>query len=743
MVIVVVLLFLLAALAPLMAGQVTDDTSLLALSTNKHAALAAAEAAIQWYRDNLDSYPNYYQYSAAFNPINDAALSGYCGAGQSKTCGLAGTTPPESFHYSPSTTSLSSQTASGVPTVVLTVTGRGGSKGHYAYIYAQETFSVSSILNNAYYSSYEILDPSSQTIQGISVTTSSSGGPTTSTPETGYFISSYNGSGGTVPVSPSENVWQLTCQYDTYSINTFVDSLGLTIGGKTYSAAYPYYGPYFENSGFNFTVPGPGVKTTTVTVPGLPCESPYDFVSGETFNGPVYTNDQLHICGTPQFNGSPVSLTSGAPSNVPYLPKGRQVPGSVLVTAANSGANGPYPSSLIGYYMPVGYTVDTVNGSASCDTPNFAQGVALNGAQSLPATNGALQQYGTNSPPAPALGSGCTYVGPTMIELVTSGSTTTMDVWSPLSSVLAGTTSACSNGLTFSAASPFITGISMPSDGVVYVENYVPGTMAPVEPCDGSNPNYTPQPWPNPADCSNVSGPNQCFNPYQSAQPPNSAACLEGDVYIEGELYGQLTVASQANIMVTRNVTYACADGSTGASQTNPSSVTTCKTETTPDILGLSAAQDILISGNTGSAGNTNCSSNGFGTGFGSPTNTGTSINGTAYPNDPKAVWPTVCNPDNIIIDAAALGVKGSFGVENWSTTPQSGGAYLNGTDLSMFRGPFGITGSPGHGYSKQFSFDQRLAYLSSPYLLPAGVQLWQDVNYVLCPNATTCPLIG
>ena len=56
-----------------------------------------------------------------------------------------------------------------------------------------------------------------------------------------------------------------------------------------------------------------------MTVPQLPCEVPYDFVYGETFNGPVYTNDQLHVCGSPVFNGSPVSLTSGAPSDVPYL----------------------------------------------------------------------------------------------------------------------------------------------------------------------------------------------------------------------------------------------------------------------------------------------------------------------------------------------------------------------------------------------------------------------------------------
>ena len=146
------------------------------------------------------------------------------------------------------------------------------------------------------------------------------------------------------------------CQYDTYSPNVFIDALGtLGVSGlTTYTNAHPYYGPYLGSAGFTFKINGSGVLSTTgntsVTVPGQPCGVPYDFVSGETYNGPVYTNDQLHVCGSPVFNGSPVSLTSGAPSDVPYL---YNVPGSVLVTAANSGTNGPYPASLIGHTCPL------------------------------------------------------------------------------------------------------------------------------------------------------------------------------------------------------------------------------------------------------------------------------------------------------------------------------------------------------------------------------------------------------
>jgi Tfp pilus assembly protein PilX len=812
MVIVVVLLVLLATLAPVMAGQVIRDTPLLNSSASKHAALSAAEAGIQWYRDNLDTYSAYYNYTAANPPSTpDPALTGFCGAGLASTCDLGGTNPPEAFSYTPVASSgCSNPNAQVVCTVALTVTGRGGVRGNYSYVYAEASFSASSVLNDAYYSNFEVLDQNSATIQAIPVSSLTAGGAAVSTPETQYDISySYvNAASTTINVppagSPPPSVWQATCQYDTYSPNTFIDALGtMGVAGLTaYSKSHPYYGPYYGSSQFSFKINGSGVVSstgnTTVTVQGQPCGVTYDFISGETFSGPVYTNDQLHVCGSPLFNGAPVSLVSGAPSDVPYL---YNVPGSVLVTAANSGTNAPYyPSSLIGQYVPGGYTTDPVSGDCgSGDNPSLTHGFALNGTQSLPSLNTSLAEYGTNTPPSGSGTAGCTYVGPTMIELVTSGNTTTMDVWSPLSSNTAVTTPACSSSTGFSTTNPLITGIPLPSDGVVYVQNYTlpTGSPAPVV-NDGSFP---------------------CFNPYESSQSATSAQCLEGDVYIEGELHGQLTVASAANIMVTRDLTYACADGSGGATTTDPSSVALCSSENTPDILGLSAKYEVLVSHNdptNGDASTQDCVANHFGDGTGSPTNTPTSTMLTGQPyaatqisgvsttnasasvtvgsrgfpgvepgmnvtgtgiaagttvvdisgnsltlsanatatstvtvtltfqdkglqNDPAAVWPTLCDPTNLPVDAAVLALNGSFGVENWDDPPYSNYVNLNGTDLSEFRGPFGIAGSD--GYEKNFSYDQRLQYISPPSLLPQSVPLWQVNDYVVCPSSS-CPTI-
>ena len=443
-------------------------------------------------------------------------------------------------------------------TVNVTVTGRAGTPGGYAYVYAEASFVASSVLQDAYFSNYEVLDPDSQTIQGYTVTTTSNAVPQS---ETTYDVTySYvNGAGATVTVK-NVSVWQAVCQYDTYSPNNFIDALQLTIGGTQYTNSHPYYGPLqtsnyqlsFQTNAQNVVVTSGG--TNTVTLQSMPCAAPYDFVDGEVFDGPVYSNDQIHVCGSPTFNGAPVSLLSGAPDE-PYA---WNVPGSV-----NIGGN----------YYPQGYTTD-----GNCNpNPTLAHGVEIAQNQSLPSLNTQLGLYGTATPPTGTL-AGCTYTGPTMIELVTTSSgTTKMDVWSPLSSSPT-TTSTCSGGSTFSQASPFIQNIPLPADGVVYVQNYIlpTGALAPSV-NDGSAP---------------------CFNPYQEDLPADNPTCLEGDTYVEGELHGQLTIASAANIIITRDLTVNCVDGNGAAVVTNPDTVSNCTSENNPDILGLSAKEDVLVSHN-------------------------------------------------------------------------------------------------------------------------------------------------
>lgn len=756
LVVVVILVAVLCAVGPPLVSSLLAESNLQRGADDAHAALAAAEAGVQWYRNHLNADPGYYAYTASDNPLSDPALSGWCGADLASTCGLAGTSPSEAFHYVPDDSSLFSQTGAAAGNVVLTVTGRGGSAGAYSYAYVQASFETSSILDNVYYSAYEVLDPNSSTIQGYDVTATDPGGQSSSSPEVGYDISySYLDDAGAAVQVSNVSVWNALCRYVTYGENTFYDSLGL--GG--YSTSHPYYGPYLGGS-FSFKVDGPTSSTpgevsssgtTTVQVPALPCGSPYDFVGGESFGGPVYTSDQLHVCdvgGDPQFNGLPASLTSGAPSDIPYK---YDVPGSVAVSASNVEPAGPYPPSLLPAnnggktsYMPAGVVPDTVDCTgygdrASVKAPSY--GAELNGTASLPSLNSGLAAYGTSTPPGGISGYGCTFTGPTMIELVASNGSTTMDVWSPLSSASLGTSPACSNPAGssshgFSSSTPFITGIPLPSDGVVYVQDYVLGSNPPSVPSDGSSP---------------------CFNPYRAQLAATAQQCYEGDVYVEGELAGQLTIGSSANIVVTRDLTYACSDGLGPATSTDPSSVSACTTSE-PDVLSLSAEIDILVSGNSSAdpttgrspnpdASTQGCVSSGFGDGTGSPANSPTPAQQSAAPystdpalaNDPAAVWPTLCNPDNIVVDAGLFALNGSFGVENWDTTARSGGVYLNGSDLSEYRGPFGVVGVS--GYSKQFSFDSRLQYDPPPHILQSAFKVWQQHDYVVCSTAACANL--
>ncbi len=126
-------------------------------------------------------------------------------------------------------------------TVVLTVTGRAGGPGHYDYVVTQTSYSATSVLNDAYFSNYEVLDPNSDTIQGINVTSGGGKPPSQSVAihEPSRHLHLHH-----ERRLDDVSVWTAMCLYDTYDPNTFIDSLGLTISGTTYSASHPYYGPY-------------------------------------------------------------------------------------------------------------------------------------------------------------------------------------------------------------------------------------------------------------------------------------------------------------------------------------------------------------------------------------------------------------------------------------------------------------------------------------------------------------------
>jgi hypothetical protein len=211
-----------------------------------------------------------------------------------------------------------------------------------------------------------------------------------------------------------------------------------------------------------------------------------------SLNGPVHTNDGLYVCGNPSFLGSTDTYYNSATSN--NQPNTFRFGGGGTVLNPLNCANAPN----FGVTNP----------------PQPVAGSFL----AFPPVNTSLrtQADGVQG------GKGCLYTGPTTITLNAAG---TMNVTSPAT---LSTNAGCAPG----------TGLALPQNGVIYVQN-VPA---------GADPNH-----------SNCSG-NGCL----------------GDVNVSGTLNGQLTIASMDDINITGNLTYAQYPGG-------------------DDVLGLVADNDVAV----------------------------------------------------------------------------------------------------------------------------------------------------
>jgi hypothetical protein len=241
----------------------------------------------------------------------------------------------------------------------------------------------------------------------------------------------------------------------------------------------------------------------------------------------------------------------------------------------------------------------------------------------LPTTNTAIKVETDRS----AGKTGCLYNGPTRIVLNAGG---TMTVTSPF------TTSSA-------YASCVGTNVALPSNGVIYVQN-VPSSQS--ASCSGSQ--------------------NQLG--YPISNDVTDYGCRDGDAFVSGTLKGRLTIATENNVVVVANTTYA----TTGAAST--------------DMLGLVANQFVQVYHPVNSSGNNLTDSR-------NPTSTFT-------------------NPQ---IHAAILALGHSFIVQNYDEGAQLGTITVNGVIAQKWRGPVGTSG--GTGYLKGYGYDSRMQYASPPYV--------------------------
>jgi hypothetical protein len=229
------------------------------------------------------------------------------------------------------------------------------------------------------------------------------------------------------------------------------------------------------------------------------------WVTGDTLDGPLHTNDALRISGNPVFKKMVTTswaktLTSGSPSRW----NGSGSP-------QFQGAENQAPSGLEKNNPIIKSRLDP------------------------PADNSELE--------ADALLEGCVYKGPTWIKLhpAGSGNLATWDVVSP------GTpfTSDCGGG-----SSTATTNIDGPANfnGVIYVSNLTTCTAA-----NHPNSGYPyPLGLPVPIKETITTGLTLA-----RATDITAYSCTAGDAFVEGTLNGQLTIGAKSNIVVTKHIKYA------------------------------------------------------------------------------------------------------------------------------------------------------------------------------------------
>lgn len=363
--------------------------------------------------------------------------------------------------------------------------------------------------------------------------------------------------------------------------------------------------------------------------------SDINFVTGDVFDGPVHTNDAMLMNGSPKFNGT--------------------------VTTSYPTCNKATPT-----------TCYRKNGSP---TPVFAKGIAFRDPIQLPETIGDLKPYVDPTKPT----SGCLYTGPTRIKIANGSGTTpsTMKVWSPWTkTVKAGCGTVPLNG----AAN-----IPIPHDNLIYVQN-VPSGFG--DPYGGASKNpgtgACPAGWIGdslPLDGTTTTG--------DYSQTLDESKCTYGTAYLEGTLKGRLTIAAEANIIVTGNTTYS--GGRTGT-----------------DALGLMANESVKIYHpvrcTNYSAADKEC-------------NGGTNLN--------RPVGSTFAD---VQLNAAILTLRHSFTVQQYQFGDRLGDLNLFGTIAQKFRGPVGTTGNS--GYLKKYVYDTRMRYAPPPYFLDPVRSAWGVKTY-------------
>ncbi len=461
--------------------------------------------------------------------------------------------------------------------------------------------------------------------------------------------------------------------------------------------------------------------------PGQYCQPVY-FQGGDQVYGPIYSNDSIYVLNDPT-----LGAVRTADPNCQFV----------------GNLNPPTPC----YNYPTSKVTQS-----SADQASSSKGHPI---EPLPQSDSQLAALAASN----VNGGGCTYSGPTTITLDPNDQ---MTVWSPDTPVgaknAAGTT--CYSGAGKQVQVPNGTY----GNGVIYVQTA--SSCAP-----GANPfdNYVSSSEPNgpmaqwmPASYSSTG------SPYYDWPGATSSPNCEADAFVSdgtgsgSGVSGQLTIAATTDVIVTGNLEYTDCGSGFNSTNTGPC---TYNSGGINDALGLVANQYVVVNhpvypcyaGGYGQPGDYNneayCTPVGYWTNYGQGGYGYGSYSydvSLPYCSNSQLGTPAaaLCDPGpNVTVDAAILALNHSFVVSNWYVCDVYSCASGNGqseTTLKVYgsidqnyRGPVGVNyGSFTTGYTKYYSWDYRLSYISPPYYLSPGTPSWAIVSSSTSFNTAT-PMCG
>jgi hypothetical protein len=468
-------------------------------------------------------------------------------------------------------------------------------------------------------------------------------------------------------------------------------------------------------------------KTNAYKTGGAGC-TPVYFAASDHIVGPVFTNDSIYVAGTPKSSKKPAFKT---PTGTHTSPVTSADPNCLFVSQTY---NGPTACKTATKNVG-GYTVaNSHHGSSYFESP--------------PSTDGQLATVAKQD--------GCLYQGPTLISFYVTNSTKQemMNVSSP-ETPHSGThdsdNTANNNNVCLSTTPiPVPAGVNasttgLPGNGVLYVENSTPSKTSCANNHDNPFEGYLQD---KETEAQIVQGTTGAYNYTDDLASVNSDC--EGDVFVRDAdsatgrtpgITGSITVAAQNNVVITGSLKYTdckLADGGTWTS-TKTCAYNTGSTSVN-DSLGLIATNFVEVN----RPAVPNCqtvhtySKNGSLTKqCSSPTALEAACSSTV-----STVTAVLCRPGaTLVIDAAILALNHSFAVNNYSVRGTTGHLYVYGAIAQDWRGPVGTFSGTTlvSGYSKWYTWDSRLQYVSIPAYLTPSTPSW-DLESSSVILSTSCP---